>query len=408
MTAGLEGRTLGRYRLIDRLGAGRQGTVYRAHDPCIDRPVAVKVAHSGGGGGGRLFVEAQMAACLHHPHITAVYDAGSEEGLDFIVTELVPHHVTAAAHAGSAPDLRLARAVSIVHQCALALAHAHARGILHRDIKPSNVLIDHRGQVRLTDFGLALPAHGEPGGPVCGTPAYQAPEALTGALPGEATDLYAIGVLLFELLTGTLPFPTDSIAAYRSAQASGAARSIADFQPDAPAALQRVVNRCLAPRPELRYRRIADLIGDLMVVQECIAPGTDRSSDEGRARRLESAWVELDPADAAMLARLADWRRLAGGQRLPALEGVEACLVWVTLGGLVLRPHGSPGPDAERQADRRIEAGRCLLLPASRIAGLVATGETELLLLDDTRLGQLPDVLQRRLLRAAALAALPP
>jgi len=408
MTAGLEGSTLGRYRLIDRLGAGRQGTVYRAHDPVIDRPVAVKVAHAGGGGG-RMFVEAQMAASLHHPNITAVYDAGSAQGLDFIVTELVPHHLSALAHAGSRADLRTVRALAIVRQCAEALAHAHARGILHRDIKPSNVLIDPAGQVRLTDFGLALPADGEPGGPVCGTPAYLAPEAVTGAGYNACTDLYALGVLLFELLTGTLPFPTDCGTAYRRAQSAGTPRPLADYLSEPiPVALQRVVDRCLAPRQELRYRSASDLIGDLMVVQEWVAAPVVHTQDVARAHRLTGGEPGLGAEEAATLARLGDWRRLAGGQRLPAMPGADACLVWVTLGSLALRPQGGTDPDAERQTERCIEAGACLLLPAPLLAGLVARAESELLILDDARLGHLPEALQRRLLRAAALAAWTP
>ncbi len=404
MTAGLAGHTLGRYRLINPLGAGRQGTVYRAYDPVIDRPVAVKVAHAGASAG-RMFVEAQMAATLQHPNIVAVFDAGSEAGIDFIVTELVPQHVTANTYVDSDPALRLVRALAVVRQCGEALAHAHARGVLHRDIKPSNVLIDSLGQVRLTDFGLALPNGGSPGGGINGTAAYLAPEAGSHGHYSEASDLYALGVVLFELLAGRLPFPTDSADTYRKAQAAGTACSLADLHLATPAVLQRVLDRCLALRPELRYRSAADLIGDLMVVQECITPTSHTELDADRTLRLIEGAAGLRPEEAATLARLADWRRLARGQRLPALAGGAACLVWVTLGSLALHRSAAPSPEAGETQARRIPAGRCLLLSADVIPRLVAREECELLLLDEAQIEHLPVPLQLRLLYSAALGA---
>jgi len=404
MTAGLAGHTLGRYRLIDPLGAGRQGTVYRAHDPVIDRPVAVKVAHAGASAG-RMFVEAQMAATLQHPNIVAVFDAGSEAGIDFIVTELVARHLTAIAYVDSDPTLRFVRALTVVRQCGEALAHAHARGVLHRDLKPSNVLIDPLGQARLTDFGLALPSAGPPEGAISGTAAYLAPEAASHGHYSEASDLYALGVMLFELLAGRLPFPTDSLDTYRKAQAAGTASSLADLHLTAPAALQRVLDRCLALRPELRYRSAVDLIGDLMVVQECITPTSHTELDADRTLRLIEGAAGLRPEEAATLARLADWRRLARGQRLPALAGGAACLVWVTLGSLALHRTGAPSPEAGETRARRIPVGRCLLLPVDVIPLLVAREECELLLLDEAQLEHLPMPLRLRLLYSAALGA---
>jgi hypothetical protein len=405
MTADLEGRRLGRYRLIDRLGAGRQGTVYRAHDPVIDRPVAVKVAHAGLGGG-RMFAEAQLAAALQHPNIVAVFDAGSDAGLDYIVTELVPHHETATVHVAAAPALGLLRALAVLRQAAEALAHAHARGVLHRDIKPSNVLVDRRGQVRLTDFGVALPAGDTTPGEVGGSPAYLAPETCSGRRASETSDLYALGVLLFELLTGRLPFPTGSLEAYRDAQRAGSLPRLADFRSDVPAPLQRVLERCLAPREELRYRAAGDLIGDLMVVQECATPPAPGGPAPERLQRLAGGTPGLDPEEAALLGGLGEWRRMAGGQRLPASPGAGACLVWVTRGSLNLwQPGGETAREAGIATPRRIEAGTRLLLPSVALPGLMAREETELLLLEDARLERLPGPLQQKLLRAAALAA---
>jgi eukaryotic-like serine/threonine-protein kinase len=401
MTAGLEGRQLGRYHLVDRLGAGRHGTVYRAYDPYIDRPVAVKVAHRGQGGG-RMFVEAQMAASLHHPNITSVYDAGSDDGLDYIVTELVPHHRTAGALREAGQGVPSHHALHIVRQCAEAVAHAHARGILHRDIKPSNVLVAPSGQVHLTDFGLALPGADAAVGRVGGSPAYLAPEVVGGRGYSEGSDLYALGVMLFELLTGTLPFDASSLEAYRAAQAADSGPTLAGHlaQP-LPAALQRVIERCLAAQPQRRYRSVADLIGDLMVVQECLEETLDPRCDT-RAELLGTVLTDLEPKAAQQLSRLGDWRRLASGQALPPMAADGHCLIGILRGqlSLTLRPVAD---DDTAPKVRRIAEGGWMLLPANEVSSLVAGSDAEVVLLDEPRLERLPESLQRQLLRLAAL-----
>ncbi len=202
-----------RYRLDSELGRGGMGTVYRATDLELMREVAVKVlsatAHTSDARE-RLIREARAAAALNHPHIVTIHDVGETGGLPFLVMELV-----AGPRLSQARPTDLARVVEIAVQICAALEHAHANSIVHRDLKPDNVLLSGTNQssnVKLADLGLALPAYGariSRAGVIVGTAAYMAPEQALGQAVDGRADLYALGVLLYELTTGRLPFTGD-------------------------------------------------------------------------------------------------------------------------------------------------------------------------------------------------------
>src|SRR5262245_26479634 len=198
-----------RYRLDGEIGRGGMGVVYRATDLELMREVAVKVAPEAGSTDARqrLIREARAAAALNHPHIVSVHDVGEEQGITFFVMELVDGPSLAKARPSGFP-----RIVEIACQICAALDHAHANGIVHRDLKPDNVLLSaggQRGSVKLADLGLALPDYGERisrAGLIMGTASYIAPEQALGQPVDGRTDLYSLGVLLYELTTGRLPF----------------------------------------------------------------------------------------------------------------------------------------------------------------------------------------------------------
>ena len=205
----------GRYRIEGELGQGGSGVVYRAHDTVLDRPVAVKILAKLGTGPEtrvRFLRGAQAAARLHHPNIAAVFDAGeaevsgSQAGAPFVVMELVEGH---SLH--EQPPTELGRIVDVTRQICAALEHAHADGVIHRDLKPENVVITPEGTAKLMDFGLARPIAERltAEGTIAGTVFYLAPELALGQPAGPAADLYALGVLLYELLSGRLPFTAD-------------------------------------------------------------------------------------------------------------------------------------------------------------------------------------------------------
>jgi hypothetical protein len=210
----------GRYRLLDRLGAGGMSEVWRAHDTVLDREVAVKVLdtdHTDVDLAQRIRVEARSAARLHHPNVVEVHDFGeTEDGVPYVVMELLQGHSLAAVLRDGA--LPWQSAATICAQVAAALAAAHARGIVHRDVKPSNVMVTADG-VKLVDFGISATvgeADGE-GGEVFGTPAYLAPERLRGGVVRPATDVYALGLLLYLCLAGRLPWTASTTTQMLSA-----------------------------------------------------------------------------------------------------------------------------------------------------------------------------------------------
>src|SRR2546430_8422803 len=192
----------GRYRMVARLGQGGMSDVWRADDLLLGMPVALKMVNAIPGGQDVLLNEVRLARRITHPAVCRVFDIGEERGQLFLSMELVQGEdlATLIHHVGRLPSEKVAE---IGRQLCDALAAAHAQGILHRDLKPANILIDEHGLVRITDFGIAVKSdtHGPNTG--VGTPGYMAPEQLTsGASVSEQTDLYALGLVLYELLVG--------------------------------------------------------------------------------------------------------------------------------------------------------------------------------------------------------------
>jgi serine/threonine-protein kinase len=242
-----------RYRLDAELGRGGMGIVYRSHDTLLDRGVAVKVLSATGLGSerrARLLHEAQAAAQLNHPNIVGVYDAGEAESVPFIVMELVEGE---SLH--SRRPTALDEILSLARQICAALEHAHAHGIIHRDLKPENVLITSDGIAKLMDFGLARSRASRISteGAIVGTVFYLAPEqALGQAIDGRA-DLYALGVMLYELTTGRLPVTGDDPLAIIAQHLHAPIVAARTHRADLPPALETIILKLLAKTPEDRF-----------------------------------------------------------------------------------------------------------------------------------------------------------
>jgi len=246
----------GRYRLAERLGAGGMAVVWRAHDEVLDRSVAVKVLaprHATDPNfRWQLRAEAQAAGKLCHPHITNVYDYGEQDGAPYVVMELIDGESMAAVLDQDGP-MPWPEAVKACAEVASALAVAHAHGVVHRDVKPSNVMLT-TGGAKVVDFGISAligASDVTPEGGLLGTPAYLAPERLEGGQVSPATDVYALGLLLYRALTGHLPWEvfttTQMLRAHRYTDPGPLPR--VEGLPEAVALLGR---RCLAKRPEMR------------------------------------------------------------------------------------------------------------------------------------------------------------
>jgi serine/threonine-protein kinase len=262
-----EGRTLaGRYELGEVIGRGAMGTVYRAVDLILGRSVAVKtlpwlLADQDPNNIARFEREARAAAALSHPAVVSVYDTGVDAGTHFIVMELVDGRSLQAILRDEGP-LAPERAAGIASRVAGALAAAHARGIVHRDIKPANVMVAKDGSVKVLDFGIARAAGSSTltqSASVIGTAAYMSPEQAVGNPADERSDIYALGCVLYALLTGRPPFSGEGSAAVMHQQANSAARPPRAGNPRIPVALSALVMEMLAKVPTERPQSAAEV-----------------------------------------------------------------------------------------------------------------------------------------------------
>lgn len=264
----LSGKSFGQYDILDQLGQGGMATVYRAHQRSIGRTVAIKVMPP-------YFVhestfmqrferEVRVIAELQHPRVLPVYDYGQIEGLPYIVMAYMPGG-TLADRVKQGP-LPLEEIVRLVRQIAEGLDHAHRKGVIHRDFKPSNVLLDEHGNAYLADFGIAKISEATvqlTGSGVVGTPAYMAPEMATGDVVTPAVDIYALGITLFQMLTGRLPFRGETPLSVMMAHASEPVPDVRELRPDLPAGVSHVVMRALAKNPADRYPTAGEMASDL-------------------------------------------------------------------------------------------------------------------------------------------------
>jgi eukaryotic-like serine/threonine-protein kinase len=286
--------TLGRYRIDREIGRGSMGTVYLGHDPQIGRPVAIKtMALSREFEGSelaeartRFFREAEMAGRLQHRDIVTIFDANEEQGLAFIAMEFVKGH-DLLQHTLPGKLLPVPVVLHTLARVATALAHAHAQGVVHRDVKPANVMIDlASGSVKVTDFGIAriTDACRTRTGMVLGTPSFMSPEQMAGRRLDGRTDLYSLGVMLFQLLTGSLPHRSESMAELMYQIANETAPDVRTLRPELPETLANVVALALEKRPEVRY-----------------ADGHQMASDLLEVARLLDAEAPAEPAEAGVI-----------------------------------------------------------------------------------------------------------
>ena len=268
-------QTLGKYQLIEQLGQGGMGAVYRAHDPIIGRDVAIKVivrhVVDDPVTRKRFYREAQSAGRLSHPNVTVIHDVGEHDGAPYIVMELLSG--VDLREAMQADEMTLAQKLDIMLQVAQGLNYAHRHEIIHRDIKPDNVRVLEGGRVKVMDFGIARFAADEStltaANKSLGTPKYMAPEQIEGIEIDRRADIFSYGVVLYEFVTGTNPFDAPNVGAiiYRIMQAEPPPL---DTSGPGHAQLQEVLDRCLAKDRESRYDNFTEVIRDLQAVLDMV------------------------------------------------------------------------------------------------------------------------------------------
>jgi eukaryotic-like serine/threonine-protein kinase len=276
----------GRYRLEAKLGSGGMSTVYLARDTTLDRPVAVKVMHREMSEQAdqleRFRQEARAVAKLSHPNVVSVIDAGEDGGYPYIVFEYVEGE-TLKARINRIGALDTQEALAYAIEIARGLTVAHARKMVHRDIKPQNVLIDAEGRAKLTDFGISrqLEQDGMTAtGRVLGTTDYVAPEQAMGHGADQRSDIYALGVVLFEMLTGGVPFEADSQVGVAMKHVNEELPDVQAERPELSAATALVVERATAKDPAKRYADIGEMIDDLSTALEVEAARAGSTTGE--------------------------------------------------------------------------------------------------------------------------------
>jgi serine/threonine protein kinase/Tol biopolymer transport system component len=260
----------GQYQLHEQIGSGGMATVYRAFQPRMERYVAIKVMSAdlvGNDTAVKRFVqEAKLVANLEHPHILPVYDFGNhEDGLYIVMRLLETGSLT--DHLDRNEGISIAEAIGITRQVAGALDYAHAQGVIHRDIKPSNILLDSGGQIYLTDFGIAKVLESTQNltktGGTLGTPAYMSPEQVQGHAIGPQTDVYSLGIVLYEMVTGQVPFEGDTPYAAAFLHVTEAPTPPRELNPDIPLKLELVILKALEKSPQKRYATCAAFMAEL-------------------------------------------------------------------------------------------------------------------------------------------------
>jgi serine/threonine-protein kinase len=263
------GQTLGKYRILEPLGSGGFGTVYLAEDTWIDKRVAIKVPHRQNLDFGELLREPRLLASLNHPNIVNVITAEKQDNTFFIVMEYVPGE-TLENLIASRGALDVPQALDYACQVANAVEHAHKQGVIHRDLRPANVFVTDRGVVKVGDFGtsrfLEIAAHGTT---VIGSPPYMAPEQFEGRAV-FASDLYSLGVTMYQMLTGELPYDTPAPSDLDRLRRGELVKPPRLRNAQIPSGVNDIVMRALAGPVSDRYQRADDLLHDILSVRRVV------------------------------------------------------------------------------------------------------------------------------------------
>ena len=338
--ADLVGATLGRYRVLARLGRGGMADVYKAFQPSLDRDVAIKVLHPSMVDDkefvGRFQREAKSVAALRHTNIIQVFDYDSQGDTYYMVMEFIDGPTLKAAleelHRRR-EQLPLDVALRIVSDVGSALGYAHEQGVVHRDVKPANILLDRAGRVILTDFGVAKILSGTKvtvTGTVLGTPAYMSPEQGMGEHGDSRSDIYSLGVVLYELATGRLPFDADTPLAVLLKHAHDPLPIPRQVNPSLPEEVERIILKALAKEPADRYTTAQEMLADIAALPPSTVPAP-KPGDLTTRILAERAPEVLPPPSAISQAATAP---TMGSGRSAAVLGGGAVLAGIACVGL--------------------------------------------------------------------------
>jgi serine/threonine protein kinase len=396
---------IGKYPIINEVGRGSTGTVFMSHDPYYGRDVAIKVYNIEAGGDDerarvarKMFLsEAHMVGMLHHPNILPIYDAGEENGHCYIVTEHVHGARTLSAYCRPDNLLRLDDVVELMFKCAKALHYAHSRGVIHRDIKPSNIMLTTDSDVRIIDFGIALVADSEISRieGIAGSPSYMSPEQVQSLELSNRSDLYSLGAVMYELLTGVRPFRAGNLAKLLHQIVYATPAPIHTLRTDVPEEIENVVAVAMQKDPARRYQSGLDFAAELTRVHQTLRQQYSRIDQQEQftlLRRLKF-FHEFSHAEIHEVLRASHWQEYAAGEQIVKEGEMDDRFYIIVAGNCAMERHG----------DRigLLSTGECFgetsyVQGAKRTATIIAADEVTVLKVSSTLLEQVSASCQLR------------
>jgi len=402
---------IGKYELVERLASGNMGTVYSAHDPFADRLVAIKVAHpqfaeetpNARQFRKLFFNEAHAAGVLDHPNILRVFDADMEGNACYLVMELIEGAETLDAYCSSDNLLPLPEVIGIVYKIAKALDYAHRQGVIHRDIKPSNILLTRDRDIKLADFSVAMITRSDTMQTqftgVLGSPLYMSPEQINDQPISGRSDIFSLGSLTYELLTGTQPFNARNLVAINQKISNDEPPPLTEYRKDLPEELNYTLGRMLKKNPDERYGTGLDLAADLALIFEDL----DAVADEDGLREKFGAIKSLgffkgfSDADIWELIRACTWQTFAPRQSI-IREGDMDHSFYIVLAGVVIIEKEGSVVNILREGDCFGEMG--YLSRARRIASAIARTDVSLMKVNDSTIDRAAEATQLRFHKA--------
>lgn len=388
---------LGKYEIIREVGRGSTGTVYLSHDPFYRRDVAIKVYTAGADDDAerarvarKMFLsEAHMVGMLQHPNIMPTYDAGEEGGLYYIVTEFVHGARTLATYTRPDNLLPVDDVVGIMFKCAKALHYAHARGVIHRDVKPSNLMLTTDSDLRIIDFGIAILSNLDISRieGIAGSPSYMSPEQVQSLELTGQSDLYSLGAVMYELLTGFRPFRAGTLAKLLHQIVFATPPPIHTLRRDLPPELEEVLGRALHKDPASRFRNGLEFAGALAKVHSQLRSQADKFDGVeqfGVLRKL-SFFHDFSSAEIWEVLRAASWHDYSDGEEIVKEGAIDDRFFVIVSGRCKVGRNG--------RAVGRLDPGSCFgetsyVRGARRQASIFAEGDATILQVSSTLLEQ--------------------
>ncbi len=396
---------IGKYVIINKIGKGSTGMVYLSHDPYYRRDVAIKVynteenldADRARVSRKMFFNEAHMVGMLQHPNILPIYDAGEEDGKYYVVTEHIQGARTLTAYCRPDNLLRVDDVVEIIYKVAKALHYAHGRGVIHRDIKPSNVMLTIDNDVRIIDFGIAICADADESRieGIAGSPSYMSPEQVQSEDLTSASDIYSLGAVLYELLTGFRPFRADNLSKLMHQIVYATPPPIHTYRDDLPEELEHVVAMTMQKEPGKRCASGNALAADLTRVYQDLRAKNDSLDNQEHFDLLRSLtfFHEFSHSEIWEVLRASDWHEYKDGDDIVREGEMDDRFYIIVSGQCDVQANGKK---LGMLSDGDCFGETSYVRGAKRMASITANGSSSILRVSSTLLEQVSQACQLR------------